>query len=182
MIRSSSLVFVFVLMMIRSIPARFRQPLGIRNIALKPLSSALDWKSSSILPTLVIVESPAKARTIQSYLEGKPFVVDFCAGHIRDLSKYVESMPHVENQVVCPELGIKVKSLGVDVFNGFEPLYIPMPGKTDVIRRLKMHVKNCGRIILATDEDREGEAISWHLTEVLKPKVPFKVIFFIITY
>jgi DNA topoisomerase-1 len=77
--------------------------------------------------------------------------------------------------MVCPQIHLKASSLGIDVQNGFKPHYVDMPGKEEVIRRLQRLSKKATRIILATDEDREGEAISWHLTEVLKPTVPYKV-------
>ncbi len=95
---------------------------------------------------LVIVESPAKAKTIQKYL-GKGYDVIASMGHIRDLPK---------------------SKLGVDVENGFEPQYTDMKGKEDVIKKLKDHAKKCDRVYLATDPDREGEAISWHIAQILK--------------
>ena len=94
---------------------------------------------------LIIVESPSKAKTIAKYLKGK-YRVDASAGHIRDLP---------------------VHSLGVDVKNGFEPKYVTSEGKEDVIRRLTEATKKAERVYLATDPDREGEAISWHLQTVL---------------
>ncbi|MBR2903999.1 MAG: type I DNA topoisomerase [Clostridia bacterium] len=94
---------------------------------------------------LIIVESPSKAKTISKYLGGK-YRVDASAGHIRDLP---------------------VHSLGVDVKNNFEPKYVPSEGKEDIIRRLSEATKRAGRVYLATDPDREGEAISWHLQTVL---------------
>ena len=100
------------------------------------------------MSNLVIVESPAKAKTIQKYL-GKGYDVIASMGHIRDLPK---------------------SKLGVDVENGFQPQYTDMKGKEDVIKKLKEHAKKCDHVYLATDPDREGEAISWHLYEVLKLK------------
>ena len=94
---------------------------------------------------LIIVESPSKAKTISKYLKGK-YKVDASAGHIRDLP---------------------VHSLGVDVKNNFEPKYVDSENKEDVIRRLKEATKKADRVYLATDPDREGEAISWHLQTVL---------------
>lgn len=94
---------------------------------------------------LIIVESPSKAKTISKYLKGK-YRVDASAGHIRDLP---------------------VHSLGVDVKNNFEPKYVDSEGKEDVIRRLSEETKKAGKVYLATDPDREGEAISWHLQTVL---------------
>jgi DNA topoisomerase-1 len=101
---------------------------------------------------LVIVESPAKARTIAGFL-GSDYVVESSVGHIRDLPP---------------------KGLGVDVDNHFRPTYEVYAGKRDVIRKLKAALKDADELYLATDEDREGEAISWHLLEELKPRVPVK--------
>jgi DNA topoisomerase-1 len=101
---------------------------------------------------LVIVESPAKARTIAGFL-GSGFNVESSVGHIRDL----------------PASG-----LNIDVDNHFEPTYEVHASKKDVIRRLKQLLKEADELYLATDEDREGEAISWHLLQVLQPKVPVK--------
>ncbi len=95
---------------------------------------------------LVIVESPAKAKTIQKYL-GSGYEVIASMGHVRDLPK---------------------SKLGVDTENDFEPLYTDMKGKEDVIKELKKHAKKCRKIYLATDPDREGEAISWHIAQMLK--------------
>ena len=97
------------------------------------------------MSNLVIVESPAKAKTIQKYL-GKGYDVIASMGHIRDLPK---------------------SKLGVDVENGFQPQYTDMKGKEDVIKKLKEHAKKCDHIYLATDPDREGEAISWHIAQML---------------
>ena len=101
---------------------------------------------------LVIVESPAKARTIAGFLGGE-FNVESSVGHIRDLPS---------------------KGLSIDVDNHFEPTYEVAASKKDVIRRLKALLKDADELYLATDEDREGEAISWHLLQVLQPKVPVK--------
>ena len=125
--------------------------------------------------TLVIVESPAKAKTIQKFVDEDEYVVDFCLGHVRDLpSAAREVQPEYRKKVVLDSIKLNVADLGVDVENGFEPLYVPMAGKADVLKRLTKLSNECSRILLATDEDREGEAISWHLLEVLKPKVPYK--------
>ncbi len=102
--------------------------------------------------SLVIVESPAKARTIEGIL-GDDFVVESSVGHIRDLP---------------------AKGLGVDVDDDFTPTYEVYAGKKDVLRRLKAALKGADQLYLATDEDREGEAISWHLIEELKPTIPYK--------
>jgi DNA topoisomerase-1 len=115
---------------------------------------------------LVIVESPAKARTIAGYL-GDGFVVESSIGHIRDLPERAADIP--------PKL--KKESwarLGVNVENDFEPLYVEDPDKRKKIAELKKELKAADELLLATDEDREGEAIAWHLVEVLKPKVPVR--------
>ena len=96
--------------------------------------------------SLVIVESPAKAKTIGKYL-GKDYEVKACMGHLRDLPKSV---------------------LGVDIEHDFEPNYRPIKGKEDIISDLKKSAKDSEYVYLATDPDREGEAISWHLKELLK--------------
>src|SRR6202140_5288719 len=115
---------------------------------------------------LVIVESPAKARTIAGLL-GPDFVVESSVGHIRDL-------PRRANEVPAAYKGEGWARLGVDVDNGFKPLYVVAPEKRDVVARLKALVKQASEVYLATDEDREGESIAWHLTEVLSPRVPVK--------
>ncbi|TXK18439.1 type I DNA topoisomerase [Homoserinibacter sp. GY 40078] len=119
------------------------------------------------MPTkkLVIVESPAKARTIAQYL-GDGYEVQASVGHIRDL---------IDTKDLPPEL--KKGSLGkfsVDVDNGFEPYYVVTDTKKKTVAELKRALKDVDELYLATDEDREGEAIAWHLLEVLKPKVPVK--------
>ncbi len=96
--------------------------------------------------SLVIVESPAKAKTIGKYL-GKDYEVKACMGHLRDLPKSV---------------------MGVDVDHDFEPNYKPIKGKEDIIKDLEKSAKGSEYVYLATDPDREGEAISWHLKELLK--------------
>lgn len=96
--------------------------------------------------SLVIVESPAKAKTIQKYL-GNGYEVIASMGHVRDLPK---------------------SKLGVDTENGFQPQYVDMKGKENVIKELKKHAEKCDKVYLATDPDREGEAISWHIAQMLK--------------
>ncbi|HZU79151.1 MAG TPA: type I DNA topoisomerase, partial [Acidimicrobiales bacterium] len=115
---------------------------------------------------LVIVESPAKARTIAGLL-GPDFVVESSVGHIRDL-------PRRANEVPTAYKGEGWARLGVDVDNGFKPLYVVAPEKREVVSRLKSLVKQASEVYLATDEDREGESIAWHLSEVLSPTVPVK--------
>ena len=114
---------------------------------------------------LVIVESPAKARTIAGYL-GKEFAVESSIGHIRDLPDRASDVPEAERT--------RFGALGVDVEKGFEPYYVVDAGKKKVVTELKKHLKDADELLLATDEDREGEAIAWHLVEVLKPKVPVR--------
>jgi DNA topoisomerase I len=114
---------------------------------------------------LVIVESPAKARTIAGYL-GKEFAVESSIGHIRDLPDRASDVPEAQRK--------RFGALGVDVEKGFEPYYVVDPGKKKVVTELKRHLKDAEELLLATDEDREGEAIAWHLVEVLKPKVPVR--------
>ena len=114
---------------------------------------------------LVIVESPAKAKTIGQYL-GDDYEVQASVGHIRDL---------VEPKNLPPEL--KKGPLGkfsIDVDNDFEPYYVVSDAKKKTVAELKRALKDADELWLATDEDREGEAIAWHLLEVLKPKVPVK--------
>jgi DNA topoisomerase-1 len=117
---------------------------------------------------LVIVESPAKARTIARFL-GSDFVVESSVGHIRDLPSKPTDIP--------PALkGEPWARLGVDVENGFKPLYVLLKEKKDVVANLKRRLKESDELYLATDEDREGESIAWHLLEVLSPpaKIPVR--------
>ena len=114
--------------------------------------------------SLVIVESPAKAKTIAKYL-GKGFIVEASVGHVRDL-------PQGAAQIPAKYKKEKWSSLGVNVEDEFQPIYVTTPGKSKQIKLLKDQLKKADTLYLATDEDREGEAISWHLLEVLKPKVP----------
>jgi DNA topoisomerase-1 len=113
---------------------------------------------------LVIVESPAKARTIAGYL-GPDFVVESSVGHIRDLPDSAAEIPEQYK-------GESWARLGVDVEHGFEPLYVVDPDKKKTVAQLRKQLADADELLLATDEDREGEAIAWHLLEVLKPKVP----------
>ena len=112
----------------------------------------------------MIVESPAKARTISKFL-GPGYTIEASIGHVRDLPQGAEQIP------------AEFKSedwayLGVNVNKDFDPVYIIPPGKTQQVRKLKGLLKEADELFLATDEDREGEAISWHLRELLQPKVP----------
>ncbi|CAO5190717.1 DNA topoisomerase 1 [Frankia sp. AiPs1] len=115
---------------------------------------------------LVIVESPAKAKTIAGYL-GPGWLVESSIGHIRDLPRSAADVPAAHR-------GKPWARLGVDVDNDFEPLYVVTPDKKVQVSRLKALVKDASELYLATDEDREGEAIAWHLLQTLKPTVPVK--------
>jgi DNA topoisomerase-1 len=114
---------------------------------------------------LVIVESPAKARTIAGYL-GSDYAVESSVGHIRDLPNRASDVPAEQRK--------RFGALGVDVEKGFEPYYVVDPGKKKIVTELKKHLASADVLLLATDEDREGEAIAWHLVQVLKPKVPVR--------
>ncbi|MEW9532409.1 type I DNA topoisomerase [Microbispora sp. NPDC049125] len=113
---------------------------------------------------LVIVESPAKAKTIAGYL-GRGYIVESSIGHIRDLPEKADDIPEKYK-------GETWARLGVNVDNEFEPLYVVNPDKKSQVSKLKQLLKDADELYLATDEDREGEAIAWHLREVLKPKIP----------
>ncbi len=115
---------------------------------------------------LVIVESPAKARTIGGML-GPDFIVESSVGHIRDLPRGADEVPAAYK-------GEDWARLGVDVDNGFKPLYVVSASKKSVVANLKRLLKDADELYLATDEDREGESIAWHLSEVLSPTVPVK--------
>ena len=114
--------------------------------------------------SLVIVESPAKARTISKFL-GSGYTVEASIGHVRDL-------PEGAQQIPAKFKGEPWARLGVNVDADFEPIYVVSPGKSKQVSKLKELLKGSDELYLATDEDREGEAISWHLNELLKPKVP----------
>ena len=115
--------------------------------------------------SLVIVESPAKARTIAGYL-GDGYVLGSSVGHIRDLPSKASDVPAADRK--------RFGALGVDVKEGFEPYYVVSPEKKQTISELKKHLADADELLLATDEDREGEAIAWHLVAVLKPKGPVR--------
>jgi DNA topoisomerase I len=115
---------------------------------------------------LVIVESPAKAKTIAGYL-GDGFVVESSVGHIRDLPERAADIPEEYKKQAWARLG-------VDVEHDFEPLYIVDPDKRKKVSELKKLLASSDELLLATDEDREGEAIAWHLLQVLDPKVPVR--------
>ncbi|PNY80799.1 type I DNA topoisomerase [Deinococcus koreensis] len=116
--------------------------------------------------TLVIVESPAKARTIEKYL-GKGYTVESSIGHIRDLPKSAADIPEKYK-------GKAWARLGLDIENDFQPLYVVAPEKRAHVAKLRKMASEADEIILATDDDREGESIAWHLFQELRPKVPVK--------
>jgi len=115
---------------------------------------------------LVIVESPAKARTISKYL-GDGFAVESSIGHIRDLPSSAAEIPAEFKDESWARLGVNVDE-------DFKPLYVVPKDKKAQVAKLKSHLKGASELYLATDEDREGEAIAWHLVQVLNPKVPVK--------
>src|SRR5207237_4528399 len=119
---------------------------------------------------LVIVESPAKAKTIAGYL-GAGYVVEASIGHIRDLPRNAADVPAAYK-------GEAWARLGVDTDNDFEPLYVVSPDRKQQVSKLKTLVKQADELYLATDEDREGEAIAWHLVQTLKPSCPVKRVTF----
>ncbi|MBE9208104.1 type I DNA topoisomerase [Nostoc sp. LEGE 06077] len=118
------------------------------------------------MSTLVIVESPTKARTIRNYLP-KDYRVEASMGHVRDL-------PQSASEIPTTIKGEKWAQLGVNVDADFEPVYVVPKDKKKIVTQLKDALKDATELILATDEDREGESISWHLYQLLKPKVPTK--------
>jgi DNA topoisomerase-1 len=115
---------------------------------------------------VVIVESPAKARTIAGYLDDD-YVVESSVGHIRDLPQSSAEIPAKHKKEPWARLGVNVEK-------DFEPLYVVDSDKKKTVEALKKRVAEADEVLLATDEDREGEAIAWHLLEVLKPKVPVR--------
>ena len=115
---------------------------------------------------LVIVESGTKAAKIQKFL-GKDYIVEASVGHIRDLPRGAADVP-------AKYKGESWARLGVDVDNSFAPLYIITPEKKGKVAELKDALKSVDEVLLATDPDREGEAIAWHLLDTLKPKVPVR--------
>lgn len=118
------------------------------------------------MTTLVIVESPTKARTIRNFLPSS-YIVEASMGHVRDLPQSSSEIPEAYK-------GEKWAQLGVNVEANFEPLYIVPKDKKKTVTQLKNALKEADELVLATDEDREGESISWHLLQLLKPKVPIK--------
>jgi len=118
------------------------------------------------MSTLVIVESPTKARTIRNYLPSG-YRVEASMGHVRDL-------PQSASEIPASVKGEKWAQLGVNVDSEFEPLYVVPQDKKKIVKELKEALKQADELLLATDEDREGESISWHLLQLLQPKVPIK--------
>ncbi|WGV25514.1 type I DNA topoisomerase [Halotia branconii] len=118
------------------------------------------------MSTLVIVESPTKARTIRNYLP-KGYRVEASMGHVRDL-------PQSASEIPAAVKAEKWAQLGVNVDADFEPVYVVPKDKKKIVTQLKDALKDVDELILATDEDREGESISWHLYQLLKPKIPTK--------
>jgi DNA topoisomerase I len=114
----------------------------------------------------VIVESPTKAKTIRKFLPSN-YIVDASIGHVRDLPKSAADIPKKLK-------GEEWTKLGIDVENNFKPLYVTPKGKGKIVRELKKKLKEADLLLLATDEDREGESISWHLVDILKPKIPVR--------
>ena len=126
-------------------------------------------KTTSKKP-LVIVESPAKAKTISKFL-GSGYLIEASIGHVRDLPSSAEEIPEESRKEAWSRLGI-------DVEHDFAPLYVVPKQKRDQIRKLKALLKQADHLYLATDEDREGESISWHLLQELAPKVPVERLVF----
>jgi DNA topoisomerase-1 len=120
--------------------------------------------------SLVIVESPNKVRSIAGYL-GDGYVVDSSVGHIRDLPRGADEVPAAFKGETWARLGVNIDS-------EFEPIYVVSADKKSQMTKLKKLLKDADELVLATDEDREGEAIAWHLLDELKPKVPVKRIVF----
>jgi DNA topoisomerase-1 len=119
---------------------------------------------------LVIVESPAKARTIGQFL-GRDYMIEASIGHVRDLPENAKQIPAEFKKEEWARLGVNVNE-------NFEPIYVIPPGKQQQVKKLKGLVKEARELYLATDEDREGEAISWHLRELLKPRIPVRRLVF----
>ncbi len=124
---------------------------------------------------VVIVESPTKARTIGRFLP-KDYTVVACIGHVRDLPQSSAEIPAEYKELPW------ARSLGIDVEHDFRPLYVVSKGKQKIVSEIKKALKDAEALILATDEDREGESISWHLLELLKPSIPvYRMVFHEIT-
>ncbi len=116
---------------------------------------------------LVIVESPTKAKTIRRFLPSGQYQIEASMGHVRDLPASAKEIPEELKKQDWARLGVNVDK-------DFEPLYIVSPAKKKIVSRLKSALKDADELYIATDEDREGESIGWHLVDVLKPKIPVK--------
>ena len=119
------------------------------------------------MKSLVVVESPTKARTIRAFLPSDGFQIEASMGHIRDLPASAKEIPDELKDEDWARLGVKVD-------NGFEPLYVVPSKKKDVVKQLRAALQEADALYIATDEDREGESIGWHLVQVLEPDVPVR--------
>ncbi|MEF8797044.1 MAG: type I DNA topoisomerase, partial [Salinivenus sp.] len=119
------------------------------------------------MKNLVVVESPTKARTIRAFLPSDGFQIEASMGHIRDLPASAKEIPDEFKDEDWARLGVKVD-------NGFEPLYVVPSKKKDVVKQLRAALREADALYIATDEDREGESIGWHLVQVLEPDVPVR--------
>lgn len=138
----------------------------VEKAATKKAKPAAKAKLTSNGTVLVIVESPTKAKTIRKFLP-KNFIVEASVGHVRDLPQSAADIPKAIKEEEWTKIGVNVEK-------NFEPLYVVPKGKSKVIADLRAKLKQADTLYLATDEDREGESISWHLVELLKPRVPVK--------
>src|SRR5579859_1973219 len=139
-------------------------PLDVRLNSVPARSTGTATRPAGRGTRLVIVESPTKARTIAGYL-GKGYVVESSIGHIRDMPDKAAEIPAKYRSEPWARLGVNIDA-------GFEPLYVVHSDKKQQVAKLKQLLKDADELLLATDEDREGEAIAWHLVEELRPKVP----------
>ncbi|PQJ36249.1 DNA topoisomerase I [Salinibacter sp. 10B] len=119
------------------------------------------------MKNLVVVESPTKARTIRAFLPSDGFQIEASMGHIRDLPASAKEIPKEHKDEDWARLGVKVD-------NGFEPLYVVPSKKRDVVKELRQAIREADVLYIATDEDREGESIGWHLVKVLEPDIPVR--------
>jgi DNA topoisomerase-1 len=145
-------------------PAAARRRAAVTGPAAGPATDSASPAARNGGRRLVIVESPAKARTIASYL-GQGYVVEPSIGHIRDMPDSAAEIPPRYRKEPWARLG-------VDTEHGFEALYVVPPDKKPQVSKLRKLLADADELLLATDEDREGEAIAWHLLEELKPRVP----------
>ncbi|NBC18046.1 MAG: type I DNA topoisomerase [Bacteroidetes bacterium] len=116
---------------------------------------------------LVVVESPTKARTIRRFLSGNEYRIEASMGHVRDLPASASQIPEQYKNEDWSRLGVRTE-------NGFEPIYVVPPEKQKVVRELRDALQEAEELYIATDEDREGESIGWHLLQVLKPDIPVR--------